>query len=384
MRIASVFQKQFGAAPAVVTRAPGRVNLIGEHIDYSGGHVLPAAIGFAIRIAASPRGDGRFRLYAVQYEERFEGELPRERIDDCSWANYLFGVVHEFGKLGHAVKGMDAVIDGDIPRASGLSSSAAFEVAAAWAVQRLLGASLSRMEIALLGQRAENRFVGVNCGIMDQAISAGGQAGHAMLLDCNTLQATQIPLDFRGEAAILVAHSGVRRGLSASAYNQRRSKCDAALEVIRRETGKNLACLCDAALEDLEAARSAMDDETIKRARHAITEEARVRQAADALRSGDLERMGALLDASHESLRDDYEVSCGELDELTEMIRSHAGAYGSRLTGAGFGGCAVSLVRTDAANDIIEELEEDYYRTKGFEPILFLSEACNGVEVLDA
>ncbi|HUT25579.1 MAG TPA: galactokinase, partial [Sumerlaeia bacterium] len=297
MRIASVFQKQFGAAPAVVTRAPGRVNLIGEHIDYNGGHVLPAAIGFAIRIAASPRDDGRFRLYAVQYEEVFEGGLPPERMDDFSWANYLFGVVHEFGKLGHAVRGMDAVIDGDIPRASGLSSSAAFEVAAAWAVRQMLGARLSRMEIALLGQRAENRFVGVNCGIMDQAISAGAQAGHAMLLDCNTLEATQVPLDFRGEAAILVAHSGVRRGLSASAYNQRRSKCDAALEVIRRETGKDLACLCDAALEDLEAAKGAMDNEMTVRARHAITEEARVRQATEALRSGDLERMGALLDA---------------------------------------------------------------------------------------
>ncbi|NQU45137.1 galactokinase, partial [bacterium] len=272
MDIVTTYQEVFKARPAIAVRAPGRTNLIGEHIDYSGGHVLPFAIERSICIAATPRADNHYRLHSVQFNECYEGSLPHRRTNDFFWTNYVFGVIHEFRKLGHDVPGLDAVIDGDIPRGSGLSSSAAFEVATAWALQHLLGTNLSRMEIAVLGQRAENNFVGVNCGIMDQAISAGGQADHALLLDCNTLEFEQIPLDLRGEAALIVAHSGVHRGLSASAYNQRRGKCEAAVEIIRKETGKNLAGLCEATLEDLDASRLAMDPEMIKRARHAIAE----------------------------------------------------------------------------------------------------------------
>ena len=382
MRTAERFKEIFGAPPRVTVRAPGRTNLIGEHIDYNGGHVLPIAIGKAVEIAATPRRDGHYRLYSVQFKEMYQGSLSPEKSSDFFWTNYLFGVIHEFAKLGHAFHGMDAVIDGDIPRASGLSSSAALEVATAWAAQTMMGTTLSRMDIALLGQRAENNFVGVNCGIMDQAISANGQAGHALLLDCNTLEARQVPLDLRGEAAILVAHCGVRRGLSSSAYNQRRGKCDAALDVIRAQTKNALPCLCAATLEDLATSERAMDDEMVRRARHAITEEARVCEAAQALAAGDFARMGRLLNASHFSLRNDYDVSCAELDELTDRVRSHPGAFGSRLTGAGFGGCTVSLISAAAAGPVIEDLKRHYYAPRKLEPLVFVTGAEDGARVL--
>jgi galactokinase len=380
--IAERFREHFGAWPGACVLAPGRVNLIGEHIDYSGGHVLPIALGLGIRIALSPRTDGQFRLRAGGQDAPYNGPALAERISEPFWVNYFLGTVREFEKLGHEVPGLDAVVEGDIPRASGLSSSAAFEVATAWALQALLGTSLTRQEIALLGQRAENQFVGVNCGIMDQTASACGRAGHAMLLDCNTLDLAQVPLEFGGRAVMLVAHSGVHRGLSASAYNQRRSKCEAAVPILARTTGRAMKFLCEASLEDLEAARGEMDDEMRRRARHAVAEETRVQEATRALAAGDLEGFGRLLDASHESLRDDYEVSCEELDELTARIRSHPGAYGSRLTGAGFGGCTISLVRADAADAIIEDLRKHFYAPRNAEPIAFTTTAHEGVRVL--
>jgi galactokinase len=383
MRVNEKFQEIFRSRPTIHVRAPGRTNLIGEHIDYNGGHVLPIAIDRAVEIAATPRTDGHFRLYSVQFEECYEGSLPPEKTNDYFWTNYFFGVVHEFRKLGRETRGLDAVIDGDVPRGSGLSSSAAFEVAAAWLLRSVHGIELSRMEIALLGQRAENKYVGVNCGIMDQAISANGEAGHALLLDCDSLEFRQAPLDLGDEAALLVAHCGVHRGLSSSAYNQRRGRCDAAIEIIRRETGKPLSCLCAASLEDLEASKRAMDAETIKRARHAITEEARVVRCVPALERADFAEVGRLLNESHYSLRDDYEVSCEELDALTGMIREWPGAFGSRLTGAGFGGCAISLVRKDGAGELMRRLEKDYYEKRGLKPLLFLTEAGEGVRILE-
>ena len=380
MDVRQLFRERFGAEPRIATRAPGRVNLIGEHIDYNGGHVLPMAIDFAVEVAISPRGDDTFHMYAAEFDEAYVGARRTEREDGQFWANYVFGVIAEFVGAGHGVPGLDVAIVGDVPRGSGLSSSAAIEVAVAWALRELTGSEMSRMEIALLCQRAENVFVGVNCGIMDQAISACGEKGHALLLDCNALTYEQAPLDLAGRAAVLVAHSGVRRGLSASAYNERRTQCDEALEAIRKSAGRTVGALCEATLEELEAAT--MPDVNRVRARHAITEEQRVRQCVEALGQSDLEAVGQLLNASHASLRDDYAVSCEELDDLTEMIRTSEGAFGSRLTGAGFGGCTVSLVAADAAEDIVARLRKDYYEARGMEPILFTTEAEAGVRTL--
>lgn len=378
--ISELFERQFGQQPSVCVRAPGRVNLIGEHIDYNGGHVMPLAISCAVEVAATPRSDGRFRLFSAQFGDMVQGSLPSTK--QGSWTDYVYGVVQEFAKLGFDVGGMDAVFDGSIPRGSGLSSSAALEVATAWVLQSIVGSNLSRQEIALLAQRAENKFVGVNCGIMDQTASACATAGHALLLDCNTLVSSHIPLEFGGHGAVLVAHSGVHRGLSASAYNERRSQCDAALEAIRTMTHKALDCLCAATLEDLEASRSALDDTMFRRARHAITEEARVVKAAAALRSGNLEEMGQLLNESHMSLKEDYEVSCDELDELTARIRQSDGVYGSRLTGAGFGGCTVSIIEPEAAERIIEDLRTNYYRAHSMTPVVFVTGAEDGVSTI--
>ena len=382
MNASEIYQQRFQTKPEFCVRAPGRVNLIGEHIDYNGGHVLPFAIAKGIEIAATPRKDGQFRLYAAQFDEIYEGALPSAKTTDIFWANYVFGVIHEFEKLGHSVPGLDAVIDGDIPLSSGLSSSAALEVGTAWLLQQILGTKLTRMEIALVGQRAENRYVGVNCGIMDQAASALGQAGRALLLDCNSLNFEQPALELKGEAVLVVAHSGIRRGLSHSAYNERRGACDAAIDGIRKETGKNLACLCDATLEDLEASKSILDNERYRRARHAITEEQRVRETVQALAVCDYQRVGELLNASHFSLRDDYDVSCPELDELTARIRQYPGVLGSRLTGAGFGGCTVSLVKTEAAEGLMEDLKKNYYAAHGMEALVFATASEEGVRSL--
>ena len=380
MTIRDLFEKSFGAQPSVCVRAPGRVNLIGEHIDYNGGHVMPLAIHHAVELALRSREDGRFRMVSAQIRGEHVGDLPA--VKQSSWTDYVFGVVQEFRKLGFDVPGFDVAIDGSVPRGSGLSSSAALEVATAWAIQSLLGSALSRQEIALLAQRAENQFVGVNCGIMDQTASACSRAGHALLLDCNTLESEHIPLSFNQSAMILVAHSGVHRGLSASAYNERRSQCDAALEIIRGKSERDIPCLCAATLDDLEAASTGMDEVIYRRARHAIAEEARVRETVAALRDANLAKMGSLLNESHQSLRDDYEVSCPELDELTGLIRSLEGAYGARLTGAGFGGCAVALVSSEHANSIVENLKRKYYQAAGLSPVVFLTKAENGVDVV--
>ncbi|MBN1866605.1 galactokinase [Candidatus Sumerlaeota bacterium] len=385
MSVRKAFEERFGSSPAVCVRAPGRVNLIGEHIDYNGGHVLPIAIGKGVEIAASPRSDGVFRLYAQNYAERYEGPVPAERLSSgARWANYVLGVVREMEALGHACGGMDAVVGGDVPTASGLSSSAALEVAMAWTLCHLFGIDLPRKEVALLALRAENRFVGVNCGIMDQAASACCRAGHALLLDCSTVEYRHVPMTAIEErAAVLVAHCGVRRGLSTSAYNARREQCDRALDVLREKV-RPIESLCAATMADLESAREFLDPTVFRRARHAIGEEERVNRALPALEGGRLEELGALLDASHASLRDDYEVSSPELEDLVAAIRPQAGVHGSRLTGAGFGGCTVSLVDREAVDGVVDALIRRYYEPKGIEPIVFVTQAHDGVAVVES
>lgn len=380
MAIADLFREHFGSNPDVCVRAPGRVNLIGEHIDYSGGHVMPFAISNAVFLAASLRPDGDFRLVSAQAPSAYQGPLPANR--QGGWSDYVFGVVHEFAKLGHTVPGLDIAVDGSIPRGSGLSSSAALEVAVAWAIQSLISTSLSRQQIASLCQRAENLFVGVNCGIMDQTASACCRRGSALLLDCGSLALEHIPMPMGEKVAAIVAHSGVHRGLSASAYNERRSQCDAALEALRKATARQIPALCAATFDDLEAIRSKVSEVIFRRARHAISEQGRVEQTVRCLKAGEWERIGDLLDESHASLREDYEVSCPELDELTRLIRSQKGAFGSRLTGAGFGGCTISLVSAKEAKTIVDNLKTQYYLPKGLNPVVFLTEAEDGVGLL--
>jgi galactokinase len=332
-RAARAFVERFGAEPEVVTSAPGRVNMIGEHTDYNGGFVLPCAIDRRIAVAASRSSDGG-ELYSADFDEARTGDEK-----DGSWADYPRGVAWAMREFGREVEPFRAAFAGDVPRGSGLSSSAAIEAATVLALAELSGISLDRKEAAVMCRRAENDYVGVQTGIMDQYASLLCESGHALLIDCRTLDAERVPLDLSEPGlTLLVCDTCVERGLASTGYNERREQCERAA----RELG--VEELRDASEEDLEV----LSGVELKRARHVVLENARVVEAVDALRSGNYAKFGRLMYASHVSLRDDYEVSTRELDTFVELAEE-AGAPGARLTGAGFGGCAIALAPDAAA-----------------------------------
>jgi galactokinase len=338
-RLAAAFAGRTGRAPDGVWAAPGRVNLIGEHTDYNGGFVLPVAIDRLVLAAAGRRHDGRLRLWSLQEEKPADLELTEVgpgRVD--GWAAYPAGVAWALGRAGMALGGADLVVDGDVPAGAGLSSSAALECATAIALAELHGAGLDRPALARVARRAENEVVGVPSGAMDQMISMLGRAGHALFLDTRSLEAEQVP--FRPEEAglrLVVIDTRAGHRLVDGAYADRRAACEAAAAALE------VAALRDATLEQVEAAAGRLGDPGLRRARHVVSENARVLAAVELLRAGDLRRLGSLLAASHASLRDDFEVSSPELDTAVEAATG-AGAVGARMTGAGFGGSALALV----------------------------------------
>ena len=376
------FCENFKCEPTLCVRAPGRVNLIGEHIDYNGGIVLPIAIEKEIHLFAAPREDKLFRLQSLQMKQTYEGKLSPKALTEPFWVNYVFGVVNEFVKEVYEVSGFDSLYDSDIPIASGLSSSAAIEVATAYFLHSLLHTSHSKLEIALLCQRAENNFVGMKCGLMDQAISMCGERANALKLDCSIPSYESIPVGFSDNTRFLIAHSGLFRGLSSSAYNERRSQCEKALKIICNKTGHLYKNLCEFPLSVLNNVNENLPEVLLHRARHVISEQERVIQAINSLKNGDKEQFGKLLNESHKSLMEDYEVSCPELDDLTNWLRSQTGVYGSRLTGAGFGGCTISLVEENYADKVLKKLNSEYYSKRGIEPLAFFSNAEDGVSVI--
>lgn len=375
----SQFQKVFDRSPECLSRGPGRVNLIGEHIDYNGGSVLPMAIEPQARIAAARRDDRKLCFASLQKEERATTQYPIERLEQPAWANYLLGVLHEFEKLNLQLPGMDVLLDSTVPLGSGLSSSAAIEVAMAKILTTLLDYPLEPLEIALLAQRAENQFVGVNCGLMDQAASACCRKGQALLLDCAAPSCKWVPFP-NDQVTVVIAHSGVRRGLSQSAYNERRSQCEEALHQINHLAGKQYPDLCAVPREVFDSVSGRLSGTLARRSRHVISESLRVQDAVRMLAEVDLTGMGRVLNESHFSLRDDYEVSCSELDELTEGCREFRGVFGSRLTGAGFGGCTVTLVEPERAAALMHYLVENYYTPKSLQPLAFASSPAEGAE----
>jgi galactokinase len=338
-RLAAAFSERTGRDPEGVWAAPGRVNLIGEHTDYNDGFVLPVAIDRAVLAAAGRRGDGRLRLWSLQEDKPTDLELAEVgpgRVD--GWAAYLAGVAWALGQAGVPLGGADLVVDGDVPAGAGLSSSAALECATAVALAELNGADLDRPALAAVARRAENEVVGVPSGAMDQMISMLGRAGHALFLDTRSLQAEQVPLrlDAAGLRLVVIDTSAGHR-LVDGAYADRRAACETAARAL------GVPALRDATLEQVETAAGVLGDPGLRRARHVVTENARVLEAVELLRAGDLEPLGALLTASHASLRDDFEVSSPELDAAVEAATG-AGAVGARMTGAGFGGSALALV----------------------------------------
>ena len=377
-RIAATYQQQFGQAPELLVSAPGRVNLIGEHTDYNDGFVLPVAIDKKIIIGGSRRADDVVRLYSLNFGEFQEFSIS-SLVKQNTWSDYVKGVVSELLQDGHHLRGFNAVLEGNVPRASGLSSSAAIEVASAFFMAQMFQLSMSGEEMAKLCQRAENRFVGVNCGIMDQFISRLGKLGHALLIDCRDLRYQLVPFEVEG-CSIVMCNSNVKRQLVDSAYNERRSQCEEGARLLKA-TLPAIAALRDVTSAQLHAHAALLPPLTFQRCRHVVTENERVTQAVEALNANNIVRFGELLNQSHESLRDDYQVSCKELDMLVELARSVNGTIGSRMTGAGFGGCTVSLVKDSAVETFRQVIVEKYKERTGITADVYISKAEDGARV---
>ncbi len=371
------FAEVFGGEPTAVVRAPGRVNLIGEHTDYNDGYVLPVAIDRSILIAATLREDRQVIIHALDFGESVVFSLDDiERDQAQAWSNYQRGVAYFLEERGIRLPGLNVVVAGDIPIGSGLSSSAAIEVSLAYTWQVLAGFELSRVQLALLCQRAESEFVGMNCGIMDQFVSALGQREHALLIDCRSLHHEPVPLPTG--AAIIVADTMKRRGLVDSEYNTRRWECEEGVRILQRYLPR-VQALRDISTDQFVEYKGQLPENVRKRCRHIVYENERVLKSVAALRAGDLTAFGHLMNESHASLRDDYEVSCAELDIMAEAAWKVGGVYGSRMTGAGFGGCTVSLVAEGAIEDFRGQVAADYEEVTGIVPQIYVCRAEDGV-----
>ncbi|MDQ1524160.1 MAG: galactokinase [Pyrinomonadaceae bacterium] len=375
------FRDVYGAqdgAPRLF-RAPGRVNLIGEHTDYNEGFVLPMAIDRETCVAARPRADRLVRIFSVNLNEHAEFDLdqPGER-ERGIWLDYVEGVAQALERRGVRLGGADLALSSDVPVGAGLSSSAALEVSAGLALASVSGREVDPVELALAGQEAEHTYVGAKVGIMDQFIAALGRAGHALLIDCRTLETQAIPVDTT-DTLVAICDTRVKHELAASEYNTRRAECEQGVELLRRAGLTNIRALRDVSEADLERYGRALPEVVGRRCRHVVSENARTLDAAAALRDGRLEEMGRLMYASHESLRDDYEVSCAELDKLVEIATSLAGAtLGARMTGGGFGGCTVNLVRRDQLEHFRDTITREYTDATGRTPNIYVSEAGEG------
>ncbi|NDJ61919.1 MAG: galactokinase [Chloroflexi bacterium] len=374
------FTERFGAPPTALVRAPGRVNLIGEHTDYNDGFVLPMALDRALWIALRPRDDDQVVLHALDFDDSVQIALPVTQPEAADgglrkgWSEYVRGVAWALHEAGLTLRGWEGVIASDVPMGAGLSSSAAIELATARAFATVSGLDWHAAQFAQIAQRAENAWVGVKSGIMDQLISAAGVAGHAVLIDCRWLTLDPVPLP--PETQIVILDTATRRELVGSAYNERRAQCEAAA----RSFG--VPALRDVTLNQFEAAADALDPVIQRRARHVITENARTLQAAAAMRTGDPVELGRLMDASHISMRDDFEISRPEMDRMVEIAQAHPASFGARMTGGGFGGCAVALVRAEAADPFSAEVAAAYTAATGLEPKIYISAAADGAELI--
>ena len=373
-RAGQAFTRRFGRPARLASVAPGRVNLIGEHTDYNDGFVLPMAIERQTVLVADRRADTHATVVSASQDMPASFQVDKTLAPgEPKWANYVRGVVA--GSLNHGLNpgGFDALIDSTLPLGGGLSSSAALEMATATLIEALAGRTLEPVVKAMVGVFAEHTFAGVPCGIMDQFISAMGRAGQAMLLDCRTRQMRMVPL---GDAsvAILIANTNVKHELTGGEYAQRRRQCEAAAGAL------GIKALRDATLGELEAARTRLDEVVYRRARHVISENARTVEAADDLAAGRWARVGELMYASHQSLKDDYEVSCAELDVMVDLTRPLVGkgVYGARMTGGGFGGCTVSLVQAEAAQSVAAHLEREYQARTGIAATVFSTRPAAG------
>jgi len=376
-KAAQAFRTHFGHTAELVVRAPGRVNLLGGHTDYNDGFVLPVAIDRAAWIAAAPLAVPEAHIVALDLKEQSTLSIDNIPPAQGGWADYARGVAWSLQERGLALVGMQGVLTSNVPIGAGLSSSAAIEVAFAYTWQLLSHFDISRRELALAAQKAENDYVGVKCGILDQITSTLGRQGYALLFDCRTLDAEPVPLP--DDVAIVVADSRVRRALASSEYNLRRAQCEQAVEILSQYY-PGIRALRDVTESQLEQHRMDLPDVVYRRARHVVTENARVLRAKAALQQNDIAQVGHLMKACHTSLRDDYEVSAPELDNLAAAAWDVEGCYGARLTGAGFGGCIVALAAPGAVQELKQHLKVEYHSTFNRSPTVYVCHSANGVE----
>ena len=361
-----------------IFRAPGRVNLIGEHTDYNDGFVMPAALDFSTWVRVSPLKRRKLKIISENFNEEVEIDLDDQNLSARGhWSDYPVGVAVELERAGHHLRGARLQIRGEVPIGSGLSSSAAIEVATACALVANSELKIDPRELAVLCQRAENEFVGARVGIMDQFISLFGQAQKALLLDCRSLEFRLLPLP--DNVRLIICNTMVKHALASSAYNERRAQCEAGVKHLAKFV-PNVAALRDVTIEQLEAHVGGLEDVVYRRCRHVITENARVLSAGDALEQGNLERFGELMSESHRSLRDDYEVSSDELDLMVEIAEKVEGVYGARMTGGGFGGCTVNLVANTNVDQFKDRVSQEYESATSLKPEIYICTAANGAE----
>lgn len=379
-RLIAGFRQAYSAPPSLVTAAPGRVNLIGEHTDYNDGWVMPMAIGFGTMVGARPRSDRRLRITALDLDEQceFDLEVPIAKGVHGEWSNYVRGVASALLRQGLDLPGAELAIAGDVPQGAGLSSSASLEMATALALAALAGApEHDRTALALAGQSAEHEFAGCQCGIMDQLVSARAAAHAALLIDCRSLAVE--PVAIPDDLAVLIVHSGVTRGLVEGEYNLRRRQCEDAAACL------GVRALRDADLEMLLSHRSRLAPDTFRRARHVISENARTKDAARALKDRDLAALGVLMAQSHRSMRDDFAITTPELDFLSAFMSQRLGAEGgARMTGGGFGGAAIAVAPRLAIERLAEDVRASYTTPRGAPPSIMIETATEGARILRA
>jgi galactokinase len=364
------------AGERIIVVSPGRINLIGEHTDYNEGFVLPAAIDRSLTFAIGPRHDNLCRLYSLDLNETYEGDLGKIRTTSKRWVNYIFGVVDQLQKIGCSIDGFDLAFGGSIPIAAGLSSSAALEGGVAYGLNELFRCGLDRLTLAKLCQRAEHDFVGVQCGIMDQFVNMFGKERKVLKIDCRTLEHDYYPFE-RNDLQIVLCDTQVKRELALSEYNLRRNQCARGVELIR-QSHPTVRSLRDVTFDMLGEQKTKLGDLLYKRCTYVLEENSRVLSACEFLSKGDYGSVGSLMFRSHAGLRDLYEVSCSELDVLVDIASTTEGVLGSRMMGAGFGGCTINLVEENSSERFIERIEKEYYHRTGKSPKTYVCKIKSG------
>ena len=371
----TLFAELYGGSPAIY-RAPGRVNLIGEHTDYNDGFVMPAALDLCTYVAVTPRADRQFQVYSANFKEKYEIDLDSIHPGRTNhWSDYVRGVAGVLQSAGYQLRGTNLAITSDVPLGSGLSSSAALEVSTAWALLSNSQLGASPTEIAQMCQKAEHIYVEARCGIMDQFISCHGRAGHALMLDCRSLEFELLPIP--PDVRLMVCNTMVKHEHASGEYNTRRRQCEEGVRALA-EVLPGVRALRDVTLEELEKHRERLNPVIYKRVRHVVSENGRVKKAAHLLQAGDVKAFGRLMADSHRSLRDDYEVSVAELDLMVELAKGQTGVHGARMTGGGFGGCTINLVDADHAEQVRGKLERAYEEKTGIKPAILICEASDG------